>query len=44
MDVSPVMFSPGRARLVTRLRGSATQVKTMGIALVAFLAARDAGC
>src|SRR5262245_22726643 len=40
--VSPVILPPGRARLLTRpaLMGSLTDVKTIGIVLVAFLAAR----
>ena len=42
MVVNPVMFPPGRARLSTSpaATGSAPAIKTMGIVLVAFLAAR----
>ena len=42
--VTPVMFPPGRARLATRSlpTGSATKVKTMGMVVVACLAARAA--
>ena len=45
MSVIPVMFPPGRARLSTSPTaiGSDTLKKTMGIVLVAFLAARAAG-
>src|SRR5215467_14670974 len=43
---SPVALPPGRARLVTSpsVTGSVAEVKTMGIVLVACLAARAWGC
>jgi hypothetical protein len=42
IEVNPVMFSPGRARLSTSpaATGSTPLTKTMGIVLVAFLAAK----
>ena len=45
MVVNPVMFPPGRGRLSTRPAaiGSVTSIKTIGIVLVAFLAATAAG-
>jgi len=45
MMVDPVMFPPGRARLVTSPAptGSAAPAKTMGIVLVARCAARAGG-
>ena len=44
--VNPVMFPPGRARLSTNpfgRIGSVTSIKTIGIVLVAFLAATGSG-
>jgi len=45
MKVSPVMFTPGRAKLATSPvpTASALNAITMGIAVVAFLAACAAG-
>src|SRR5262245_53793391 len=45
MVVNPVTFPPGRGRLSTSpvAMGSVTSIKTMGIVLVAFLAATAAG-
>jgi hypothetical protein len=45
IEVTPVMFPPGRAKLATRpvATGSPTAIMTSGIDVVAFLTASEAG-